>query len=351
MAESLGPGYLTQATVFIAAFVVSFAATPVVRHLGRRLGIMDLPNERSSHSAPIPRNGGYAIVFAILASLSIVHSRMDRLTLATLAAGLTIAVLGAIDDRRNLRAALKLGVQFAVALTLILAAPLVVSSIDIVGIRFELRVLSIPFTIFWIVGYTNAFNFMDGVNGISSAHAIIAGLVLAVLLSARGDQPGAILALTVAGAAAGFLPWNFPSGSIFMGDVGSATMGFLLAALVARLAMATDGSFVQAILPMTPFVLDTTLTLVRRILKGERWLSAHRSHFYQHLNQSGWSHPRVTALWTLLAIVSAIPAVGWPSMGPIQRLISLAIIISIHLGVFRWIDLRETAPTEPSTSN
>jgi UDP-N-acetylmuramyl pentapeptide phosphotransferase/UDP-N-acetylglucosamine-1-phosphate transferase len=165
----------------------------------------------------------------------------------------------------------------------------------------------------WVTGYTNAFNFMDGINGIAAGQAVVTGLGMALLGSAvsghwsasglAGLRPGGVvsppvlLSLVIAGACAGFLPHNFPKARMFMGDVGSAPLGFLLAALVVWIAR-DQGWWLLIPLALlhANFVLDTGLTLVRRILRGERWYEAHREHFYQRLIRSGKSHPFVTGL-------------------------------------------------------
>jgi UDP-N-acetylmuramyl pentapeptide phosphotransferase/UDP-N-acetylglucosamine-1-phosphate transferase len=143
-------------------------------------------------------------------------------------------------------------------------------------------------------GYTNAFNFMDGINGMAAGQATVTGVAMAVIgAQATGDflAPPVIASLTVASAALGFLPHNFPRARMFMGDVGSAPLGFLLAVLVIWLAKSIGWwSVIPLMLLHANFVLDTAATLVRRMIRGERWYQAHREHFYQRLIRSGKSH-------------------------------------------------------------
>jgi UDP-GlcNAc:undecaprenyl-phosphate/decaprenyl-phosphate GlcNAc-1-phosphate transferase len=321
----------------LVAFLSSLLLTPLVRAAGRRFGLLDVPNERSSHSVPTPGNGGYAIVAAIAIATGIGWSTVDSQILWIAVSGLAIAVMGAVDDRRPMREAAKFLVQVTVAIALMLGSSLLVSSLDLPFLRVDLMWMAPVFTLLWLVGYTNAFNFMDGINGIAATHAMVAGLVLAILLAREGDVAGAVLAVAIAGASAGFLPWNLPSGSIFMGDVGSVTIGFLLASLVVRYTRLPGGEFLPAILPMMPFILDTSITLVRRILRRERFFSAHRSHFYQRLTMRGFSHTQATLVWTAMAVVSAVPAVFWRQIGSWERLVSVAVLIFLHLAVFAWI--------------
>jgi UDP-GlcNAc:undecaprenyl-phosphate/decaprenyl-phosphate GlcNAc-1-phosphate transferase len=184
-------------------------------------------------------------------------------------------------------------------------------------------------TALWTTGVTNAYNFMDGINGIASMEAIVAGAALAVLLSRHGDTAGAVVAVATAGAAAGFLPWNYPKARIFMGDVGSAALGFLLAMLAVRFSF-VGGSLLEGALPLLPFLFDTSLTLARRITNRERWWTAHRTHLYQRLTQLGWSHATVTAVWGALALASAGVALVLREVSRTQGLTLLTVLLLIH---------------------
>ena len=190
-----------------------------------------------------------------------------------------------------------------------------------------------------IVGVTNGYNFMDGLNGISSVEAIVCGATMATLALRGGDTAAAALALALGAAALGFLPWN-ATGSIFMGDTGSATFGFLFAALVLRLSQSGTPA-VAAALPLLPFLLDSGITLVRRALRGERFFSTpHRSHFYQHLQQQGWPHLAVSAIYGALAVCSGVVAMLWESLPPALQVAALAALLALHAAVFFVIELR-----------
>jgi UDP-N-acetylmuramyl pentapeptide phosphotransferase/UDP-N-acetylglucosamine-1-phosphate transferase len=328
--------------IVLMAFVVSVVATPIARGIGRRLGILDLPNERSSHSIPTPRNGGYAILLGMAVALAMISPELTVGSWWLLGGAAIIALMGAVDDHRNLREWQKFVIQCAAAGVMIFAAGLLVGHLRLGSGWMGLGVIAPVFTLVWIVGYTNAFNFMDGINGIASTHAIVGAGALALLSIEAGDSSGAMIAAAIAGAAAGFLPWNMPQGSIFMGDVGSATLGFLLASLVVRYVAISDASFIRAMLPLMPFVLDTSVTLVRRIVRRERFFSAHRSHFYQRLNQLGWSHASVTGLWTAMAIASVVPAVIWMELTDMGRVGAVASIVIVHAVVFLLIHTYES---------
>lgn len=195
----------------------------------------------------------------------------------------------------------------------------------------------------WITGYLNAFNFMDGINGIAGGQAVITGLGMALLAgmeSGRWDSPPVLFSFALAGAAAGFLPHNFPKAKMFMGDVGSAPLGYLLAALVCWLGLADNGRLlVPLVLLHANFVLDTGITLLRRIWRGERWYAAHREHFYQRLVASGKSHAFVTGWEMALQLVVLGVVFGCSRAGPAGELIAAALVLLIWAVFFIYCEL------------
>jgi UDP-GlcNAc:undecaprenyl-phosphate GlcNAc-1-phosphate transferase len=294
------PTYLAAGT----AAVVAFGLTPLFRSDSRRRRRLDVPNERSSHTVPTPRSGGRAIALGIAAGLATGASALDA-RIAMLAAAVAVLIVLAIADEgfdlpRGLRFVIQIGVASAVA---VFASR---RELDAVIAHWHVAggIVALGAAVIWLTWSLNAYNFMDGINGIASAEAVIAGATLALLFGRAGDSAGQVLAVAIAGAAVGFLPWNLPSGSIFMGDVGSTTFGFLLGALVLRAG--GDGMLIPAVLPLLPFLLDASVTLLIRAAKGERFFSTpHRSHFYQRLAATGWTHTQTTGVWALLAVISS----------------------------------------------
>lgn len=318
--------------VAAAAFAFACMATPVVRGLALRLGIVDTPNHRSSHVRPTARAGGVAILLgAALAIAFFAPHAALRVAVALTAAA--IAIVGFIDDVRGLRASLRLVVQLAAAAVAAIGGALIIRTIDVpLRAPLALGLLALPLTVFWLVAMTNAYNFMDGINGIASLQAIAAGGGLALIFVQRGDAGAAAVAAALAGAAAGFLPWNFPKASIFMGDVASGTLGFLFAALVVRAA--NDGeSFIAASLVLLPFYADSGVTLLRRLARRERVFEAHRSHFYQRLNGHGWSHARVSLLWFALALCASGVAAAYRHMSSPSRAGAVIALVLLHVAV------------------
>ncbi len=279
----------------------------------RRAGIVDQPNARSSHTTPTVRGGGVVIVITVCASLIYAALTGDIAAgigpnpwqlIALLLAVSTLAVVSFVDDLRGLPARVRFTVQVSVALAAVL----------LLG-RPQLSVAAVTLALVglvWIAGYTNAFNFMDGINGIAGIQALTSGLGTALVAQKLGlawGSPLVIIALAIAGAALGFLPHNFPRAKVFMGDVSSASLGFMLAALAFGIAVATSWWVLFWIgLLHTNFVLDTGITLVRRAWRGDRLSQAHREHLYQRLIRAGRSHTFVS-LWQGGLQVMAISAV------------------------------------------
>ncbi|HVT43731.1 MAG TPA: glycosyl transferase [Thermoanaerobaculia bacterium] len=318
----------------LLSFALSVLLTPVVRRWARRRSL-DIPNERSSHQVPTPRSGGIAIVVAIVATSAVFAEARALFWIAPMVAVIGMAILGLADDLVRLPATIKLIVQVVLAGVVIAGAGggAAQQGTVIVDVPYWLIATAM---LFWMVGVSNAFNFMDGIDGIASTEAILCSLVLAIFSIRNGDAGAAILALAVAGAAGGFLPWNFPRASIFLGDVGSGALGLLLALLVLRV---WEGGtpFIAAALPLLPFLCDTSATLIRRIARGDRIFEAHRKHFYQLLTIAGWSHPSVTALWSALAFVSSMAALRYESLERSERLLLLLALLAVHALVFRGI--------------
>jgi len=285
-------------------------------------GIVDAPNARSSHTRTTPRGGGLSIVIVVAAVAGVIAAiRPDEALRigGAIVPALAIAAVSWLDDVHTLRNRTRFIVHLAaaVAATAALGA---VTRVDLGSVgMFRFGPLAWPLTLLWIVGLTNAFNFMDGSDGIAgiTAAAVAAGIALAA--AACIDGPVAVIAAAFAGASLGFLTSNWQPARIFMGDVGSAFCGFLLAALpLAARADAVPEVLPVAALALWPFIFDTSLTLLRRLRAGENIFQAHRSHLYQRLVIAGWSHRAVAALYGGLAAFGATIAVA-PLLDPVVR--------------------------------
>ena len=321
----------------VVSFVISFSLTPVCRTAAIRRGRLDMPNERSSHATPTPRNGGHAIMTAVLATCAVMLSWRAPGIAAAIAGAVALLVLALADERRSLSPTLRLLVHIAVASFVITAGGVgahVASALLDDKVPFALVVAG---CVVWVVGNLNAYNFMDGVNGIASAEAIIAGTTYALLFVRQENTPAATLCIALAAAAAGFIPWNLPSGSIFMGDTGSTAFGYFFA--IAALLAAGGASPLAAALPLAPFIADTAITLVRRAAAGEKVWTPHRSHFYQRLNRAGFSHASVTVVFSALAIVGSVATILYDTLSLSGRTVAVALVMAAHIVAFTTIEL------------
>ena len=283
-------------SAFVVALCVAMLTTPAVIWAARRSDLLDVPNHRSSHSAPVPRGGGIAVAAATVTGVSAAalgkSAWTDPLGIL-IAAALILAFVGLLDDRRGLPPVPRLMVQLAVP-----GAAAIASGSDI-----PLPAAAVV-TSLVVAGYVNAFNFMDGINGISGSQSAILGLFLAFVADDIGQQALMWAALAVSGASIGFLPYNVVQARVFLGDVGSYFLGTWLAGVA--LLVIDAGAPIPIV--ATPFVLylgDTAWTLLRRARRHERLMEAHREHTYQRLVQMGYSHVTVAAL---CAVVVATPS-------------------------------------------
>ena len=244
---------------------------------------------------PPPRGGGAPIAVGLIAAVLIAPGAADARPALAAAIGF-FGLLGLLDDLRGLPALSRLLLQAAGAsvVAAVLAVPLGLPAIPLA--------IVIAAVAGWVVGFVNAFNFMDGVNGISGAHALIGGVTYACLAGWRRDAFGIAAGLALAAGACAFLPWNALRARVFLGDVGSYAIGGALAVLAARLVML--GVSADAVAgPVALYVADVAWTLQRRIRHGDRWLEAHRTHVYQRWCDAGWSHAEVTVLTSALTVL------------------------------------------------
>lgn len=317
-----------------------------IRHWAIRRQILAIPNERSSHTLPTPSGGGLAITAISLAGwfcYSLLHQTVTTAQLAILVGGILIALISWLDDLYTMPTLVRLGIHSLAGL------------IAIGGIGWW-RALQLPMlpllhlgwfgpllTLFWIVSLTNAYNFMDGIDGIAGSQAVVAGLGW-VILGWLSQQPLVMsLGLLVAATSFGFLQHNWSPARIFMGDVGSAFLGYTFATLTI-LASQTNSSLVLAgFLLLWPFVFDTTFTLIRRWRNGENIFAAHRSHLYQRLVIAGYSHRTVTTLYLALALVGSLLALAWHSGSATSSLLIVLGLPSLAVGLWLFVVRAEQA--------
>lgn len=316
-------------TVFLIAMAVSIIMTPFARKLAFKIGAIDVPkDDRRVHKTPIPRLGGLAIYLGFVISV-ITMLPMSRTVIGMLAGGTLMVIMGMIDDRKPLSAKAKLMGQIACALILIFYGmrieyfniPLTAKGI------LSLGIFSIPVTIFWIVGITNTINLIDGLDGLAAGVSTIAALSLSYVAHANGRPEGTVMIiLAIAGAAMGFLPYNFNPAKIFMGDTGSLFLGYMLAAISIDGAMkgATALATVVPVLALGLPIFDTTFAILRRAWNGRPIMEPDKGHLHHRLLSTGMGQRRTVLI---LYTISAALGLSAAFMSSSKILDSLAILV------------------------
>ena len=300
------------------AGLAAYSTAAFVRMTAGQLGLMDSPNDRSSHSSPTPKGGGLGIVLGVLGGVAakwmVDPAGQPGWVGPLIVGGVLIAGVSLLDDIKGVRPIHRLLVHFAVAGG-------VVRSLDISGglapLSFGdplLDTAEVILGVLWVAWMTNAFNFMDGIDGIAASQAMAAGLAFAAVGWLAGDGTLAITGLFVVSTSVAFLTMNWHPASVFMGDVGSAFLGYLLAVLSLVAVSAEPSIRFGLFVPLWPFLFDPTYTLVMRISRREKVLHAHRSHLYQRLVIAGASHANVALLYAALATLGSASYLLAPRM-------------------------------------
>ena len=282
----------------VALTIIAYGVTWV---MARFVRIMDEPNHRSSHVKAVPRAGGVSVVITFYIGICITwllgefEGVQARLLIGFLLSTFLIAAISLIDDITDQSALVKLVTQMvAVAIVLSLGITLDEIAIPVVG-YVDLGVVGYVISFFWILGLTNSYNFMDGLDGLAGGVAVIAGLFFMIITFYEGSSFVYITSYSLLAGALGFLFLNFPPAKIILGDVGAAFLGFVFAvlAIIATRYDESRTSFLVIPVLMFNFIYDTSYTFVRRLAQGRNVLEAHREHLYQLMNRSGFSHMEV----------------------------------------------------------
>ena len=298
--------------LFLLLTVLSYFFVHLIRRYAEHRRIMDHPNERSSHSTPTPRGGGLAIVVVVTGTgLWSMREAEPGRVLVYIVCGLVIAYLGWRDDVHSLSTRVRFAVQGLVAAVSIYGLGYAREvTIPLVG-ELQLGAFGVVITFLWIVGLTNAYNFMDGIDGIAGGVALAGGLGW-MMLATQANIPFAFwVALAIAASSLGFLGHNWSPAKIFMGDVASTFLGYTFAVL--PLLSATEGgdALMLGTLLMWTFIMDAGVTFIRRALKRENVFAAHRTHLYQRLVIGGYSHRKVSTLYISLTLLAGALSYAW----------------------------------------
>ncbi len=296
----------TYMLIFASALVFAVGATPVMRRLAPRLGLIDQPNARKVHTNPVPLMGGVALYGAIIAALLIFDDRYNVAQLVSILIGGTwVSFLGVCDDRWGLSPMLKLGGQIVAAVILIY------SGVEVTA--FGHQAINIVVTVVWVVGITNALNLLDNMDGLSGGVAATAAAYFLVMAVMSGQYLVAGLSAALVGACLGFLAYNFNPASIFMGDTGSLFLGFLLAALGIKLRFPSNSAMVTWMVPgmtLGVLILDTSLVTVSRLRRGVNPLTTPgKDHLSHRLVAAGYTHREAVLILYIVAEAFGLLAV------------------------------------------
>ena len=301
---------MSQSVILSLAVVgLSYLAVAVLRRWAERNQVLDVPNERSSHDHPIPHVGGLAIVTLTLLGTVVFWLQVPAwsatvLTTFIIGAGF-LACAGLVDDLYGMSRRLRLLIHALCALGVVLGIGFWHTvTLPLVG-QLNLGWLGLPITFIWITGLTNAYNFMDGMDGLAGGQAVVGGFAWILLGWVSNQYLVAALGMFVAASCLGFLGHNWPPARIFMGDVGSVFLGFTFAVVSVIAAQHHPALALSGVLVLWPFVFDTTFTLLSRLSHGENIFVAHRSHLYQRLLIVGHNHGFLSLLYITLAAVGA----------------------------------------------
>ena len=318
------------AAALLAAALIALVTTPVVRSLAFKMRAVDVPKDnRRMHNHPIPRMGGLAIFLGFLFSVLIFVPLTDELR-GMLLGAVVIVVLGVLDDIYALPAMPKFLVQIGAALIAVLQGTVIthLSNPNLFSASpiWNLGVLSIPFSVLWIVAITNAVNLIDGLDGLACGVSAISSMTLLVIALTVSEPQVALLMAALAGACLGFLPYNLNPAKIFMGDTGSTFLGYVLAVVSIQglFKYATIISFAVPFLLMGLPIFDTCFAILRRVSHGQSPMAPDRGHIHHRLIDMGLSQKQAVAVLYIISAILGLSAVVLTTSGVTKAMLFLA---------------------------
>ena len=328
---------------FAVALIVSLLIMPAVIFFAEKTGAMDAPNARKVHKKPIPRIGGLGIYAGFMAAIIFfaAHANLDsemiRETVGLVLSGSLIVALGLVDDYKNLPAKLKLLGQIGAAAVLVLGFDVRIDFVtDPFGDYIYLEWFAIPATMFWLVGLTNTVNLIDGLDGLAAGVAAIASFTILLIALEQNFILVAVMTAAIAGAAVGFLKYNFHPAKIFMGDTGSMFLGFMLAGISVTGAVKSVAT-IALIVPIFALglpILDTTFAIVRRLRGGVPIFKPDKGHLHHRLLSVGFTQCQAVLLMYVISALFGLSAIALTAVScQIAALILLVVITAIIYGV------------------
>ena len=324
---------------FIVSFAFTFATTPLVRRFAFKIGAIDIPKDnRRMHKKPTPRIGGLAIIFGFTVA-TLCFAQPSRQLYGTLAGAAIIAVMGVIDDCKNLPAKLKFVIQIIAALVVVFAGDIKIDVFTNPNFLSDNQYwvlpewLSVTLTVIWIVFITNAVNFIDGLDGLAAGVSAIMSISLVFISIRVGEYSIAILGIALMGSCFGFLPFNFNPAKIFMGDTGSTFLGFMLATLSIQGVFKSYAviSFAVPLLILGLPLFDALFAMIRRILRGQSPMTADRGHLHHRLVDMGFSQKQTVFILYAISGVLGITAVLLAESGVLRALLLVICVLILLL--------------------
>lgn len=335
-----------QYLMFIAALFFSLLITPLVKKFAVRIGALDIPKDsRRVHKTPIPLLGGLAIYGAfVLTIILFVPLANSREMIGLLLGGTFITAVGMIDDIKPMKAKKKLVLQIIAAIIVVsfgLKIEIVTNPFDRVSGMSDIGWLSIPATVFWIVGVTNAFNLIDGLDGLAAGVAGISCITLFIVSMLNGRMDAALLTATLAGSAIGFIPYNFHPAKIFMGDTGSQLLGFMLAciSILGSIKSAAAIVITVPILALGLPIYDTFMAILRRYKNKKPVMEADRGHLHHKLLDMGLSQKQAVLVMYAISALLGVTAIFATELSTIQSFIVLIVVLCIVVILSREIGM------------
>ncbi len=326
------------------SFVFSYLMTPSVKHFAEKVGAIDVPkDERRIHTHPIPRMGGLAIFIGFVASCLVFCEPSTQL-MGVLVGAVIIAVMGAVDDIVALNAWVKLAVQIVAAVVVIRCGVVfdAISNPNFLSADTTIYIsdgLAVFLTVLWIVGCTNAVNLIDGLDGLAVGVSAISSLTMLVVALFVAEPAVSVVLAALTGACIGFMPYNLNPAKIFMGDVGSQLLGFVLAtvSIMGMFKFHTIITFLVPVMAMAVPLADTVFAFARRILRGQSPFHADKGHFHHRLLALGLSQKQVAAVLYAISAVMGLLAVLLAGNSLIVRTICLVLMFIISLAVWLFV--------------
>ncbi|AND83413.1 undecaprenyl/decaprenyl-phosphate alpha-N-acetylglucosaminyl 1-phosphate transferase [Clostridium tyrobutyricum] len=328
-------------TLAVISILISAVLTPFVKKIAVKLDVIDIPKDsRRVHNKPIPLLGGLAIYFSFIITLILNRGELSSPEKGMIFGATVIVIGGFIDDKYDIKPWCKLLFQILAALILIyfgIRITIITNPVSNIYQYIHIGMFSIPLTIIWVVGITNAMNLIDGLDGLAAGIALIASVTLSIIAILNGRNEAAIVTIIFAGSILGFLPYNFNPASIFMGDTGAQLLGFMLAAISIEGAIKSAAVFPIAV-PILAFgipIYDTLFAVIRRKINGKPIMSADKGHLHHRLLDMGLNQKQaVLIMYVISAILGSFSIIA-AEVNP-QRAYFLLLGVMVVLIILAW---------------